>query len=166
MAINQEYPIIDGIAPSWSDIIIRLTPKGAPLIKATQIKSIKRSRKVSVGSQRGATGGNVIKTTTGEAEYELSIVFYQDGWNEMLEKITPLAPSRGNQRAISLVHIGVQVQYTPIGQTRIYEWRAKGARIVGDSFDAAEGVEANTIEVPYNVKQIVDMVNGLEAVML
>lgn len=166
MGLNNEYPVIDGIAPSWSDIIIKISPKGAPLISATQIKSIKRSRKVTVGEQRGATGGNVIKTTTGVVAYELSAEFYRDGWNEFLEKLVDLAPQRGNQRAISLVHFGVQVQHTPIGSTRILEWRAKGVRTLTDEHAAAEGSEADTVPVTFHAKQIADMIKGKEVVML
>lgn len=166
MGLNNEYPVIDGIAPSWSDIIIKISPKGAPLISATQIKSIKRSRKVSIGKQRGAAGGNVIKRTTGAVDYELSAEFYRDGWNEFLEKIVDLAPSRGNQRAISLVHFGVQVQHTPIGSTRIFEWRAKGVRTIGDEHAAAEGTDADLVAVTFDAIQIVDMIKGKEVVFL
>jgi len=166
MAINQEYPLIDGIAPSWSDISIRFTPTGAPVIKSSQIRSIKRGRKVTVGYQRGATGGQIVKRTTGSVEYSLEIEFYRDGWNEFLEKIVDLAPSRGNQRAISLVHFGVQVQHTPVGSARIFEWRAKSVRMLSDEHAASEGNDADVVPCTLDALQIVDMIKGKEVVML
>lgn len=165
-SLNQDYPVIDGIAPSWSDVIIRITPKDAPLIDVKQIKSIKRTRTVTLGEQVGASGGRVIKRTTGAVKLELSAVFYRDGWNEMLEKLALLALTRGNQSALTLVHFGVQVQHTPPGSSRIFEWRAKGVRILGDAHDHSEGTDADTVDVPMSVIDIVDMVNGREVVML
>ena len=166
MTISQDYPIIDGIAPSWADIVIRFTPTGAPLIDAKAIKSIKRGRKVTVGEQRGASGGQVIKTTTGQVDYTLEAEFYRDGWNEFLEKLVDLMPARGNQRALTFVHFGVQVQHTPPGSSRIFEWRAKGVRCLSDEHAAAEGTDAEVVPVTFHCKQIVDMISSKEVLFL
>ena len=166
MTISNAYPIIDGMAPSWADIVVSLTPKGAPLIKTQGIKSIKRTRTVTVGEQKGATGGQVVKHTAGELKLGLDLELYRDEWNSMIEKFAALAPKRGNQVAIRYVVFGIQVQHTPFGSSRIYDWRAKGCFLLGDTLDAKEGTEADTVAVPVGVKQIVDMINGVEVVYL
>jgi hypothetical protein len=67
---------------------------------------------------------------------------------------------------VSLVHMGVQIQHTPPGDTEIYDRRWKGVRILGDTHDNAEGVEADQIEVPVSIIEIVDMIDGEEIVLL
>ena len=164
MGINPLYPTVDSIASSWADIIVRATPADAPMIDLSAIKSIKRSRTVELGEQR--VGGRVVKRTTGSVKLELSMTLYRDGWIDLLAKLALIAPARGNQKAISLVHFGIQVQHTPIGDARIYEWRAKGVRILGDALDASEGNDADSVDVPLSVIEIVDMVGSKEVVML
>jgi len=165
MAINQEFPILDGICPSFADIVVKASPTTGPLIEMKDIKAINTSRTVEVGKQR--VGGRVKKTTTGSADYEMTLVLYRDGYHDFLAALAALAPSRGNQKVVSLVHFGVQIQHTPPGDdTRKYDRRAKGCRYVADTFNDAEGVDPNEVEVTLEVKEIVDMINGEEVVLL
>ncbi len=166
MSLNNEFPILDGIAPSWADIIVRGSADGAPLLEMKDIAAIDTGSTVEIGEQRGASGGRVIRRTTGAASYEASWTLYRSGWQKLLRAWMALAPARGNQRAISLVHFNIQVFHTPPGDTEIYEYRIKGCRIAGRTLNAAEGTEAQQVEVPLNPIEIADVIDNVEVVML
>lgn len=166
MALSNEYPVLNGIAPSWADIAVKITPDGGPILDTKDIAAIHTARTVEVGEQRGASGGRVVRRTTGAVSYEMSITFYRSGYQKLIRELAKLAPSRGNQKAISLVHMGVQIQHTPQGDTEIYERRCKGCRFLADTLDGAEGTDADQIEVPFSVIEIVDMIDGEEIVLL
>ena len=164
MALN-DFPLIDGIVPSWADIGVKATQKGRAIIDVNDIAAVKRSRSVEVGEQK--QGGRVVARTTGEVKYEFSWTLYRSGHARLLETLAELAPVRqGNQARISLVPMFVQVQHTPFGSTRIYDWRAKGVRLTGDSMDAGEGSDADKVEVPTSVIEIVDMIKGKEVLFI
>jgi hypothetical protein len=164
--MNNEFPVLDGIVPSWADIIVRATPAGGPLIDIKDIKSIETGVTVEVGEQRGASGGRVMKRTTGAVSYDAKATLYRDGYDNLIEKLMALAPKRGNQLLISLVHFGIQVQHTPPGSTKIFEYRIKGCRLLGRSMSSAEGTDADTVDLVLNPLEIVDIKNGKEIAWL
>lgn len=163
-AANNEFPVIDGIAPSWADVVVKISPTGAALIEMKDIKSVNSSRSVEVGTQKG--GGRVMKRTTGDSSQEASMTLYYDGYIKLLRGIKGLAPLRGNTRLVSLVTFDIQVQYTPPGSVEIFDRRWKGCRIIGDTANGAEGTDANEVEVPLSVIEIVDIVDGEEVALL
>lgn len=163
---NNDYPLINQVVPSWADISVKATPKGGALIDMKDIASVKRERTVSIGEQQGASGGRVMARTTGSVKYVFSWTLYRSGHSLLLEQLAPLAPKRGIQRRVSLVHFGVQVQHMPQGSSRPFEWRAKGVRVLGDAADAAEGDDADKVDVPCSTIEIVDVINGLEVLPL
>jgi hypothetical protein len=166
MAVNNEYPVLDGVAPSWADIQINITPSGGALIEMKDIAAITRGSTVEVGEQRGASGGRVLKRTTGSVSYEASLTLYRSGYQKLLRGLKDSAPVRGNQKIISLVHFQVQVQHTPEGEDEIFEYRIKGCRVMGATVNDAEGTDAEQVEVPLSPIEIVDMIDGEEVVML
>ncbi len=108
-----------------------------------------------------------MRRTTGSVSNEASITFYRSGLQKLLRELAKFAPTRANgQKVLSLVHFGVQVQHTPLGDVEIYDRRWKGVRILGDTHDNAEGTDADTIEVPVSVIEIVDIIDGQEIVLL
>jgi len=163
---NQEYPILNGVAPSWADISVRISPNGGQLIEMVDIAAINTSRAVEVGLQRGASGGRVLNRTTGQGSQEASITLYQSGAKQLYRALMQLAPVRGNQRVISLVQFQIHQQWTPLGSAEIYERIIKGCRVIGDTLNAAEGTDAQQIEVPLSVLEIADIIDGQEVVLL
>lgn len=169
MALSNDYPVLDGIAPSFADIALKITPAGGPILTTKDFAALSSGRTVEVGEQRGASGGRVMRRTTGSISYEASITFYRSGLQKLLRAFAGLAPTRGNQKIVGLVHFGVQIQHTPpfaSGDVEIYERRWKGCRIIGDTHDNAEGTDADQIEVPVSVIEIVDIIDGQEVVLL
>jgi hypothetical protein len=164
MSANNDYPVYNGIAPSWADIIVRITPDGAPLIDMKDIKSINTGRKVEVGEQRA--GGRVKKRTSGSGSQTASATLYRDGYQQLLRGLLALAPRRGNEAQVSLVHFGIQIQWTPPGSVEVYERRIKGCRLLGDDLNGAEGPDADTVDIELNPIEIADVIDGEEVVLL
>ena len=166
MELNNEYPILDGVAPSWADIVVKATPDGGPVVDLKDIAAISVSRTVEVGEQRGASGGRVMRRTTGAVSYEMTITFYRSGFQKFKRALAAVAPARGNQRATSLAHFDVTIQHTPQGDDEIYERRCNGCRVLSDTVASAEGVDADQVEVSVSVIEVVDIIDGLEVVLL
>jgi hypothetical protein len=170
MAVNNEFPVLNGIVPSWADVSCKLTATGAPVLKMVDIKSINSSVKVEVGEQRGASGGRVLKRTTGQVSYEASTTAYRDGYQNAIKVLKGAAKAqgfvRGNQSLISLVHFGYQVQHTPPGSVSVFEYRVKGCRLLGRDMNGAEGTDPDTVDMPMSALEIVDMIDGEEVAWL
>ncbi len=170
MAINNEFPTYNGIAPSWSDISCKITGTDIPLLVVTDVAGVNSSRSLEIGEQRGASGGRVMKRTTGSASNEASLNLYRDGFDEYIRRLVAAAEAqgkvRGNEILISLVHFDFHYLFTPPGSTKIYERRFKGCRYMGDTMNSAEGTDADQVECPLSVIKIADMIDGKEVVLL
>jgi hypothetical protein len=170
MSTNQEYPLLNGVAPSWADIIGTITVSGQPLFKTIDIKAIHTARTREVGQQRGALGGRKRRRTKGSVDYEASITFYRSGYQDFLRLMKNAAQAagyvRGNQAVIGEVVFGFNLMWTPTGDVQIYERRVKGCVVMGDTIDDTEGTDAGTIEVPLDVQEIADMIDSVEVVLL
>lgn len=170
MATNQEYPILDGVAPSWADVQCKITATGQPILPMIDINAIHTGTTLEVGEQRGATGGRVRRRTTGQSSYEASVTCYRSGFQPFQRTLMKAAQGkgyvRGNQAAIGKVVFGMQVMHTPDGDTEIYEMRVKGCRYLGRTIDPAEGTDADTVECPISTPEIVDVIDNVECVLL
>lgn len=164
MAANNDYPVYNGIAPSWADVIVRLTGTDVPLLEAKDIVSLDDSSTVEVGETNA--GGRVMKTTTGKGKNEASFKLYREGHNRLLRGLLSAAPARGSQKILSLVHFDVEIQFTPPGSDEIFLKRWKGCRVVGDAESGAEGTDAQQVDVTLHVKEIVRVIDGVEVVLL
>lgn len=163
---NQRFPILDGIAPSFADISVTSTMTGGPLLEIGDIKSINTGMSMEIGEQRGASGGRVIYTTTGNVKNECAMVLYATGFNKFLRALIALAPTRGDEYLTSFVHFGLQCIWTPPGMNEKFEFQVQGCRYVGRQWNAAEGVDAQSIDVALNPKKIFDVVDGKKVVLI
>jgi hypothetical protein len=160
-----EYPVLDGVAPSWADIEVRIAqPGGGVLIEMGDIVSISSGCTVEVGRQK--EGGRTIKRTAGDSSEEANIVLYLSGYQKLLRGLKAAAPKRGNQRRLSLVSFNILQIWTPFGTSEIFERRIKGCRILGNASDNSEGTDAARIEIPLDPMQVVDVIDGEECVLL
>jgi hypothetical protein len=166
MAVTEAYPTLNGMAPSWADVSATITGEDVATLETADFAAINHSSLVEEGKQRGASGGRVLRRTTGSLTDEASITYYKTGLMSLIRALKANAPSRGNQKMISLVFFDVLIQQTPPGTTEIYTVKFKGCRILGDTAAMAEGVEADQIEVPMSPGQIVRIVDGEEIVLL
>lgn|SRR5678815_3473309 len=162
----QEYPSIDGVAPSWADIGVTFTVTGGgDLLEMADIASIKSGSKVDIGEQRGV-GGRVMSRTTGQGSQEASMELYRSGYRKLLKSLAKKAPTRGNQALISLVPFDILIQHTPPGETEIYTRKIKGCRISGVDAESKEGADADKVSCALNPIEVVDIVDGQEIVLI
>jgi hypothetical protein len=112
----------------------------------------------------------VINRTRGSVSYEASMTVYGSGWNKLIRNLSAVALTqgaiRGSTSLISLVHFNIHVMYTPPGSLNILQYKLKGCRLLGRTFNATEGSDAQQIEVPLSVIEIVDVVDGRDVVMV
>ncbi len=166
MAINQLYPALNDIEPSWADIVVTTTVYDGALLENIDIAGITWGRTVEVGERRGGSGGRVMARTTGSVSYEASMTLYRSGYRRMLKALAAVAPTRGNQKLISLVGFDVMIQHSPPGEVEIYQTKIKGCRFLGDSNDNAEGTDADKIELTLSPLEIVQIINGEEIALI
>ncbi|HEX5046715.1 MAG TPA: hypothetical protein VFX89_06300 [Gammaproteobacteria bacterium] len=163
---NNEYPVYNGFAVSWADLEAKISPDGGDLFSIDDIAAFHTGRTVEVGEQRGRTGGRVKKHTLGAGSQEASVTFYRDGYQKFLRKLAALAPMRGNQAVLTAVVFTIDFKHTPLNDDEIYQRIVRGCRVIGDTIDGAEGTDADQIEVPLLCKEIVDMIDGKEVVLI
>lgn len=166
MAVNNQYPVLDGMAPSWADIAVKAKATGGPLIEIVDIAAINTASTLEIGEQRGASGGRVLKRTTGAKSDEASWTLYRTGYQKLMRSLMALAPRRGNQALVSLVVFDIVVQHTPPGDVEIYEMRLKGCRTSGRTLNGTEGVDPDQVELPLSIGELVDVIDDVEVVLL
>lgn len=168
--VNQAFPSLQDVEPSWADVAITATVGGGALLAMADIAALKWSDKVEVGQRRGTSGGRVMARTNGSVDYEASGTFYRAGHRRLIKALMAQAvvagAVRGNQRLVSLVGFDIMIQHTPLGETEIYQVKLKGCRLLGRSHDMKEGNDADQIELQLNPIEIVEIVGGVEVVLL
>ncbi len=122
------------------------------------------SRKREIGRQR--EGGRTIKRTTGQIDYEAEIELYLDGYHKLIDALAASAPSSGNQKRMGLSTFLINQQWSVPNDSRIFERRIKGCMLLGDSLDASEGTDAQTITLPLDPIEIADVKDGVEFVII
>lgn len=167
MGLNQQNAVVDGIECSYADINIKFTAKNGALIETADVQSISSGTTIELGEKRGVSGGRVLSRTHGSESNEGSLTFYRAGWKTFYRALKASAPRRGKQIVISPVSFEVHVQFTPLNTDEIFEYFMKGCRIIGRNNTHTEGVDADLVEVPLSVLQIVDIdEDGDEVVLL
>lgn len=166
MPVNQSFPLLDEIAPSFADIRMEVKGPGTPVLKTEDFKAINTGCTVEIGKLRGASGGRTRRRTTGSVDYEASITLYRQGWQALLKNLGPAMLTRGNQRVYSLVHFSIVYFWTPPGGVEIFETRIKGGRMMGRTLASAEGTDPDELELPISAGEIADVIDGIEYVAM
>lgn len=164
---NQAYPTVGQFECSWADLTV--TAKvggGGALIDTADIAALNFSDSIEEGERRGTSGGRRMSRTVGAVSNEGSITFYMGGLRKLVREMAKLAPTRGVQKRVGLVTFDIGAQFTPVGDTEIYTFSLRGIRLLGRSWALAEGNEAQKIEVPISIMEIVEIVDGDEIVLL
>lgn len=169
MTINQAFPSVNDIESSWAEIGIAFNIDEGVTVRP-DMSAIKWSRKVTVGTRKGPSGGRPMARTRGEIAYDASGTFSKGGLSTLEDALVERAVAqnftRGNQVLISLVAFDIVVQHTPIGSTDIFEVWLKGCRYLEDSEDNSEGTDPDAIEVVLNPIEIVKVKNGREIALI
>jgi hypothetical protein len=166
---NNDYPLIDGFAPSWADASLKITPTGAPILTARDIKSVTLGSTVEVGVQMA--GGRPRQTTAGSISHEAGFTLYATGAKIFERALKDAALAAGLVRdggvvQISLVFFQGDFLYTPPGAIEIYEHRWKGCRVLSRTTAPAEGTDAATVDYKIYVTDSVEMIDGVPVALL
>jgi hypothetical protein len=166
---NNEYPLLDGFAPSWADCTLKIQATGVSLLTARDIKSINSGSTVEVGTQMA--GGRPKQTTSGSVSHEGSFTLYLSGALLFERALKDAAVAAGFVRdggvaQLSLVHFQIDYVFTPPGSTQIWERRMKGCRLLSDAEAPAEGTDATTVDYKVFVTERVKLVDGVECALL
>src|SRR5665213_779363 len=162
---NQAFPSLNGIAASWADVQTTITPDQATALQTIDYSAINWDRAVTVGEQRGASGGRVMARTTGSVAYTADATFYYSGYRALLKSLMQNAPTRGNQKIISGVSFDILIQHSVPGDPEIYTVKLKGCRLLGDAAKLKEGTDADQLDLTLNPIEIVNIINGVEVAM-
>lgn len=165
-ATSQEYPELNGFAPSWADISTVINVAGGATLKDIDYRSINWTSTVERADQRGASGGRVIKRTAGQLTHEGSCEYYKSGLRKLLAVLLQVAPTRGNQRLVSLVSFDIVILHSVPGDPEIYHEEMRGCRL--SSFESAmtEGPDAEVVAMDLAPMETAWIVNGAEVVLL
>jgi hypothetical protein len=148
----------------------KIVVTGQPILPMVDVNAVHTGRSNERGKQYGAMGGRLRRRTSGQVSQEASVTCYKSGFQPFLRTLKnaglALGYVRGNQVAIGKVHFGMNLMWTPDQDTEIYERRVKGCSYLGDTVDASEGTDADTVECPLDVAEIADVIDGVEVVLL
>ena len=166
---NNEYPILDRIAPSWADVSCKMQPLGGSLLVTRDFKSINSGATLDIGSQMA--GGRVKQTTFGQLSNTFSFTLYLSGAQQFEKSLRDAAIAAGYVRDGGVVQIGLvffQFDYlfTPPGSDDIYERRLKGCRLISDAEASAEGTDAMTVDYTAFVTERVKVIDGVEYALI
>jgi len=164
---GEEYPELNGFAPSWADITTTIDIIGGGTHVDIDYKALNWTSKLSFGEQRGASGGRVIAQTTGSVKNEGSCEYYKSGLAKLIAALLPYAPRRGNQARIGLVRFNINIAHTPVGQIGVFREKMRGCRLAGFESKMLEGDEPET--VPMDLAPLECMfigADGVEVVLL
>lgn len=170
MAINQLFPSLNDIEPSWADIGVAITPQGGNVLDMADIAALKWNSKVETGQRRGASGGRVMARTTGSNTDTATGEFYRSGYRRLVKGLMAAATQkgfvRGNQILIGLVSFDITVHHTPPGEAEIYVVHLLGCRLLERGLDMKEGNDADKVSTDLNPISIVELIDGKEVVLL
>lgn len=168
MPINNEFPALDSIAPSWGDLSCKITGTDIVALVMSDIQAINTNMTRERGEQRNA-GGEVVRRTVGQGSREASLTLWRVGtqrlWSALKDGAISLGYTRGNAAVIGLVPFDIDYQHTPPGTDDVYQRVLRGCTVTGAAMNAAVGTDAQQVEIPISTIQIVDIVDGVEIVI-
>jgi hypothetical protein len=164
---QQEYPDVNGYAPSWADISTSFSIGGGSVLEMSDYAAISWTDTVEESFRKGA-GGRKLQRTVGEASSEATLTLYRSGLRKLERALAAVAPSRGNQARISLTTFDIDILHSPVGAETEppFQTKLKGCRLLERAGSHAEGPDADKIEVKISVMQIATVEDGREIVLL
>lgn len=161
----------NGRAVSWAEINLTLNVLGGATINTIDIKSLDHEAKVDRGEQRGASGGRVLKRTTGQITNTAAATFYKDGLRDLKKELVKAAESAGyvdsqGRAQLSKVTFDMVVKHAFEDDAEIYCTKLNKCHLDKDSEKHAEGTDPETVDVDLNPIEIVEVIDGKDTVLL
>lgn len=161
----QEFPLLDGVEPSWADVAIRFSVHEGAVVETADIAGLDVSDSLDIGAVRG-TGPKKRKRTTGQEDNEGTLKLYRSGYLKLMRALMAKAPTRNGVKQVGLVPFDIIWQHTPPGASEIYQRNVLGCRLAGRSFSGAEGADADQVELPLSIMDVIDVIDGEEAALV
>lgn len=146
-----EYPAINGFAPSWASVEISILGEITSLVKGVEYSNA-RSR----GMGRGPSGRKRLRTQ-GDDEPEASITFFQQGFDDLVDKLSAAGLGQTPQRGWQDVEFEVVVNWER-GDGTIATRTLERCLVDEFSESGEEGEDPIEVECTLNVMDVV--VNG------
>lgn len=160
-------PTLNGVAPSWAEINTTINIAGGATVAAVDYKALDWESAIARGEQRGASGGRVLKRTTGQITNTASATFYKEGLRALKRALLAVAPRDGAGRPqLSKVPFDIVVKHSVDDDPEIYITKILGCRLDKHSEKNAEGTDPNTVDVDLNPIEIVEVIDGQDTVLL
>ena len=165
------FESINGRAVSWSELLATANIRGGIPLLQPDLKSCDHASKVERGEKRGTSGGRVVARTSGSLTNTASGTWYKAGLRDFKKSLASAAISGGfvnsdGHAQLSKVAFDIVITHSYDDDPEIYCTKLLGCHLDGDSGKHAEGNEAETVDVELNPLQIVEVVNGIETVLL
>ena len=165
----EEYPILQGEAQSWANIMVRATLYDGPQIELADIAAISWENPVERGLQR-RTNGQVKARTRGQSSPTAKLSFYADGAQNFIDQLITIASAKGyvdNGEALyGMVNFDIVIQHQMIGESEIRQVELLGCCLGKDMADHSEGTDADKNELELSVVSVVRVVKGKRGRML
>ncbi len=156
---------LNDVAVSWAECAVTLNISGGITVKDLDFKSIDHESSVARGEQR--RGGVVVKRTTGQLSNAASGSLYRSGLKTLKRAIMANAPENtGGQKQLSRVPFDIVIKHTLEGESDINCTKLLGCRLDKDAHKLAEGPDADMVDVDLNPISIVEIIDGVETVLL
>lgn len=160
-------PTLNANSPSWTNIKITVNVLGGQTAPAIDIKSITWESKVERGMQRGASGGRVLKRTTGQKTDTAAAEFYRDGLRTLVRWLIEVAPKDSAGRPmLSQATFDVVIKFALEGDPEIYETKLTGCHLDKIAGSHAEGTDPDVIAVDLNPIEVIEVIDGQDTVLL
>lgn len=163
---TQDFPTLQGDAPSWADIETTFSVYEGKVLDMADLAGVKWGRKVEIGEQRG-TGGRLRARTGGRPSYEGSMTIYRSAYLAFMRALMEKAPTdAAGRKRVGKVAFDILIQFTPEGTDDVHIVNMKGCRLMEDGEDSKDSADPNQIECALHVMEIVNIIDGVEVLLV
>lgn len=160
-------PTLNGVAPSWAELEATANVNGGTSLTLSALKSIDWESAIARGEQRGASGGRVLKRTTGAKTDTASCEMYQDGLRDLQRQLLAVAPKDSAGRPmLSKVSFDIIIKHSVDTDADIFVTKLLGCHLDKLSGKHAEGTDPNVVAIDLNPIEIVEVIDGQDTVLL
>ena len=156
--MSETFETMNGVAASWSDILLTVAVAGGPSIKGGReggfgLKAVKFGAERKVGLQK--RGGLPYKRTSGDVDFTNSMTLYKDGWVVLRDALAKVAPVVQGVARIGLVPFDILVDWTPAEQPNSIDTvRLISLRITKSDQSPSEGSDPGEVEVELSIMSV------------
>ncbi len=167
----ENYPSVNENEVSWADIDTTIILTGGKTIRTADYEGIKCNSEVKKGDVRGASGGRVVKRTTGEKTDAGSATFLRSGLRTLMRDLKDAAKTLGfvdsaGRPRLSQVAFTLNVKHSVPGDPAIYTVIMRGCTLCKVDMSMAVGPDADKVELDLNPIEVSWLVDGEECVLL